>query len=626
MASIGLLAIALLAAGKVTAMEARATAGEWSDLITWPHVPSSAALLPDGRVLTWSSNERLAFPDNGVRYSHSAIFNPADDTFIITDNPSHDMFCAGISLLQDGTVLAAGGNPQLQDTSYFDAATAAWRTGPFMNQQRWYGTTVTMPDDSVFATFARGDNNIPELLPRNGAWRELPGAVMDTLWNEQNTINGNAVNDSVIAQWNANMHVAPDGRVFHAGPTLTMHWFDVSGNGTMQEIGPRISGDQHRQGGTSTLFDTGRILLTGGSDKSLSNSATASALSIDINGATPVVTEVDALDSPRVYHNSVLMPNGEVMIIGGNTSGVLFDDTTSVLGTEIWNPLSGNFRTTAPIAVSRNYHSIALLLQDGRVLSGGGGLCGSCTVNHPDAQIYSPPYLFNANGERRARPGILAANATAQAGDTLLVDATANITRFNLLRLSSNTHSVNTDERLIKTRLQRVASGLYELELPDNPNVLLPGNYWLFGLDAAGTPSVGYRINVRTGVAPLRAPISMAPITVPIWQQDEPATLSVEATGGEGLRFEAENLPPGLTLNGVTGQISGIPSIAGNYQSTLIVRDARQAIAQSITFNIRTDSGIIAGSSAGSGWGLLLLVSVAWTARKRLALLRRHVL
>ena len=46
----------------------------------------------------------------------------------------------------------------------------------------------------------------------------------------------------------------------------------------------------------------------------------------------------------------------------------------------------------------RNYHSVAVLLPDGTVFSGGGGLCGSCATNHPDGQIFYPPYLFNADG------------------------------------------------------------------------------------------------------------------------------------------------------------------------------------------------------------------------------------
>ncbi len=49
-------------------------------------------------------------------------------------------------------------------------------------------------------------------------------------------------------------------------------------------------------------------------------------------------------------------------------------------------------------AEPRNYHSVAVLLPDGTVFSGGGGLCGSCATNHPDGQIFCPPYLFNADG------------------------------------------------------------------------------------------------------------------------------------------------------------------------------------------------------------------------------------
>ena len=60
----------------------------------------------------------------------------------------------------------------------------------------------------------------------------------------------------------------------------------------------------------------------------------------------------------------------------------------------------------------RTYHSTALLLPDGTVFNGGGGLCGACvcgpgtaasgsckTPNHEDAQIFTPPYLFGPDGE-----------------------------------------------------------------------------------------------------------------------------------------------------------------------------------------------------------------------------------
>ena len=45
---------------------------------------------------------------------------------------------------------------------------------------------------------------------------------------------------------------------------------------------------------------------------------------------------------------------------------------------EMWNPANGEWTKLAPMGAPRTYHSIALLLPDGKVLSGGGGLCGEC--------------------------------------------------------------------------------------------------------------------------------------------------------------------------------------------------------------------------------------------------------
>lgn len=54
-------------------------------------------------------------------------------------------------------------------------------------------------------------------------------------------------------------------------------------------------------------------------------------------------------------------------------------------------------------------------MPDGRVFVGGGGLCGNCGVNHLDAEMYSPHYLFNEDGTPAARPtvslGVTAAGA-----------------------------------------------------------------------------------------------------------------------------------------------------------------------------------------------------------------------
>lgn len=60
----------------------------------------------------------------------------------------------------------------------------------------------------------------------------------------------------------------------------------------------------------------------------------------------------------------------------------------------------------ASAAIPRTYHSSAVLLPDARVFVGGSGLCGGCAVNHLDAEIFSPNYLFNPDGSPAARPTI----------------------------------------------------------------------------------------------------------------------------------------------------------------------------------------------------------------------------
>ena len=68
------------------------------------------------------------------------------------------------------------------------------------------------------------------------------------------------------------------------------------------------------------------------------------------------------------------------------------------------------------MAWPRNYHSVALLLPDGpRAVRRAAACAGTgCAANHPDLQILSPPYLFNADGSPAARPTIVRARRPAR--------------------------------------------------------------------------------------------------------------------------------------------------------------------------------------------------------------------
>ncbi len=481
--------------------------GEWSGVIGWPQIAISAATLPDGRVLTWSSTEVDAFP-SGPNFTHASVFNPNTLGFQDTDNIAHDMFCAGVSTLEDGTIIAAGGNPDDDKTSAFNPFTQQWSARGRMNFNRWYGATVALPSNEVFATFAKSaGDNAERYSPVSNSWSVLDNADMSDLVNEQNAANGRPVfNSGTDMQWWAFMHVGPDGRVAHTGPTPTMHWFDPRGNGGTQNLGARLGGDQNRQFGNAVMFDVGKLLITGGHDRTIAQASSNDAMVVDLNGPTPVITPTQPMAFRRTNQNSVVLPTGQVVVIGGNASGELFSDNGSAFAAEMWDPQTGQWTRWDSASVPRNYHSIGLLLKDGRVLSAGGGGCGAgCSANHQDGQIFSPPYLFDANGNIAQRPAITSAPGNSGAGASMQVSASVGIQRFNLIRLSGTSHANNSDMRFVPVPFTVTGPGEYSLTFNANPNVLIPGYYWLFALDAQGVPSLGHTVQMT------RAPIDPSP-------------------------------------------------------------------------------------------------------------------
>ena len=477
--------------------------GEWGPVIAWPQIAISGANLPDGRVLTWSSTETNSFPSNR-EFTHASIFDPATGSFTSANSNFHDMFCAGISSLEDGTIVASGGNPDDSRTSAFSPETLSWSPLANMNDRRWYGTNITMPNNRVFSTFAKTSGNRSELYdPSANSWQRTPNASMQTLVNEQNAINAQASpRNTSNLEWFGHLALTPEGKVFHGGPTPTWHLFDPVGGGDNQSLGQPI-GDLARMYGNVATYDAGKVILIGGFDKrSTTPVLNSNVLLVDLNGPAPVVTRGAPMTYARAFSNTVTLPTGEVLVVGGNTVARVFSDEGSILPSELYNPATNTWRIVDSISIPRNYHSIALLMKDGRVLSAGGGACGNCATNHLDGQIYSPPYLFDTDGSPATRPVITAAPGQASAGDSLAVTASASTQRFTMVRLSGTTHHVNTDQRFLPVESTSNGNGSFSLVLNSNPNVLIPGNYWLFAVDANGTPSVGHTVRITRDDAP----------------------------------------------------------------------------------------------------------------------------
>jgi len=575
--------------------------GRWGPVIQWPEIAISVANLPDGRVVSWSSTETDAFP-SGPTFTHASVFDPTTESFVPVDNNFHDMFCAGISTLENGTIVASGGNPYDRRTSSFNPATLAWAPLANMIDQRWYGANVTLPNNTIFSTFAQASGNRSEVYdPRTNTWTARPNANMQTLVNEQNTINAAANPTGALnLEWWSHIAVAPQGDVFQGGPTPTWHRFDPIGGAANVVLGQPI-GDVARMYGNAVSYDAGKVLLLGGADRRLATPTSVNHVyRIDLNGPSPVVTPGAPMNFPRALLNSVTLPNGEILVIGGNTVARIFDDTGSVLPAEIYNPTTNAWRVVDSIDVPRNYHSTALLLKDGRVLSAGGGACGNgCAANHLDGQIYSPPYLFESDDSPAIRPTLTVPVATqVRAGDALVVGASAGVTSFSLVRLSGTTHHLNTDQRFLRIPSVPNGDGTHTLTFPSNPNVLILGNYFLFALDADGTPSIAQTIQVLRESGTTPGPGTAVYLSDLAWTAQQNGLGPAERDRANGGAAAGDGGP--LTLNGVpyakgigVAAVSEI-SIALNRQydrflSFIGLDDSRNGLCGQIRFEVRQD-------------------------------------
>ncbi|MFD7909265.1 discoidin domain-containing protein [Streptomyces sp. NPDC059752] len=469
--------------------------GSWGRITGFPLVPVATAALPGDKLLAWSAYAVDRFGgSNG--YTQTAILDlkTGKVTQRRIDNTGHDMFCPGIAMLADGRVLVTGGS-NAEKASIYDPATDSWSATTSMNIARGYQAMTLLSTGEAFVlggswSGPTGTDKAGEVWsPDTRTWRSLPGVPAAPALTADPAGPYRADNH----MW---LHATSGGKVLQLGPSKQMNWISTSGQGGITSAGTRAD-SADAMTGNAVAYDIGKLLTLGGSPAYQDTPATQRAYTVGISGSQVQAARTGDMEHARAFSNSVVLPDGKVAVFGGQAHPVPFSDATSVLTPELWDPATGAFTPLATMAVPRNYHSVANLLPDGRIFSGGGGLCGDCATNHADGAIFTPPYLLNADGSPKPRPAITAGvPPKAAPGASLTVSTQGSVASFVLMRAAAATHSTDNDQRRVPVVSTAAGGGTYTVSVPTDTGVVLPGTYMLFALDAQGVPSIGQFVTI----------------------------------------------------------------------------------------------------------------------------------
>ncbi|GIW32255.1 MAG: hypothetical protein KatS3mg071_2429 [Meiothermus sp.] len=517
----------------------KARIGYFGPKLPWPTVATHAALLPDGRVMTFHGLDPVGKGqgDNYRDYSKHAstqvfVWTPGTPTDAQSqaryDNTRTDLFCAGYVLAANGKLYLAGGNLGYDytasggeygfeaghtHTNIFDPSTNTWSAGPDMTQGRWYPSVITLPNEEMLIIGGNADQHNGDGV--NNDKNYIPD-VWDPFTNTLRRLTGASSFGKGIEHFYPWVHVAPNGQVFLSGSFKNWYYLDTSGTGSW---GPINIQRYNRYYGSSVMYVPGKILVLGGGWVGFSGElggATAQVIELNPNNQSISVRDVAPMAHKRTHLNATLMPDGRIFVNGGNEDGVNFSNATAVYESEIWSPLTETFKRAAEARCPRTYHSTALLLLDGTIITMGGGATGGddpvsapeCDktkgnaqkVNQLNAEIYYPPYLHNADGSPASRPVVQSAPDRISYGQSfaLTTDVPATVVeRVTLVAFGAVTHAFNMGQRFIELSFTRTGPNSLQVTAPASPNLATPGFYQLYVLDGRGVPSEARVVRLR---------------------------------------------------------------------------------------------------------------------------------
>ena len=526
-----------------------------------------AVMLPTGKVLWFGP--RL---EDGRRFNTEAWAVQWDPvTHELADVPPPDdprtgrptgIYCGGASLLPDGRVLVTGGwlhppdDPGTSEVPFrgldqvwtYDPFSQAWERHGNLSRGRWYPTQLLTADgrtvilqglDETGGDYNRGIDIFDPSRPQGQEITRLDRALTD----------------AETGDLYPHLFWMPTGRALVAGPHEANSYFlevlpDLTA--TLTQAADPL---RRRAWGNGVLLHLGHDSRTGVVWQL--GGAGAKDAGGPMEPATPSTEVFDEVQPDawahgppmqvaRAHQNTVLLPDGSMVIVGGGTGEVprMWATTDAHHQVELYDAQAGRWRLGPVQRGDRAYHSTAVLLPDGSVVSAGDDDLDDGDID--TYEVYRPPYFF-----RGPRPIITAAPRTVAYGATMPV-ATPNtdIVRAVLMAPGATTHAVDMSQRAISMPVARRADGTgYDVATPLDANIALPGHHMLFLVDSAGRPSVASWVRLDPDAAEA-APPTPVPADGPAGARPDPGrqprnggTAAPTLQGGEGDRARGGDAP-----------------------------------------------------------------------------------
>ena len=478
-----------------------AVVGRWSPKFAIPGVAVHAVMLHTGKVLYFTGTSAgRAYLLDPITKTTKAVFPPriAEGE----DEPAN-IFCAGQSFLNDGTVLVMGGTigrrEGLNTIFTFDPITETWRRQANMRHGRWYPTQVLLADGRTVVLDGLNEQGEPNVNPEIESYDSNFNFV--TLL----SIRGQQGQPPPGGLYPHTFQM-PSGRVLVAGPEPSDSWFfSLNRIGALSwEDAPNPT---RHTWGTGTLLPgstsgSTRVALIGGVDRaSLPDTGSSTPLPgvQTFDEANPGAGWATAppLNHGRAHHNTVQLPDRSMVTVGGGY-GILngnrrSGDPAVHRNIELYDAATGQWTLGPAQDELRTYHSTALLLPDGRVMSAGDDGYGGST--NDTAEIYEPPYLFKG-----PRPSIASAPEAVTYGDTFTVEASSDATKAVLMAPAAVTHANDMSQRHVPLAATVQTAGTLSVSAPAVPELAPPTYYMLFVLNDAGVPSVAKFIRLKLAI------------------------------------------------------------------------------------------------------------------------------